>query len=89
MSEYREHDYAVVELCMKIHESFTGSGDPLSDEDLRRCRSWLVWRLSDGWIAPKTPRQKLFDDVVRSMAMAAIDEANEELCIHGPTKDGT
>ena len=76
MSEYREHD--IVEVCMKIHGSFTGSGDAVHIEDMKTFRDWLAWRVADGWEA-STKGDKRFDHAVLTMARATIAEAETEM----------
>jgi len=73
MSERHRYMYALLDVCQLLHGDTSGSGDGLSDERARELEQWLAWRISDGW-EPSTARRAPFDDAVRALAAAALQE---------------
>ena len=71
-------EYAVLEVCGRIHGACCGTGDGLADDEARELFTWFFWRLHDGW-REEHNRWSPYEDAVRMLGLAALEELNIEL----------
>lgn len=65
--------FTLPELCMHLHTSLWGAGDPWPDEDRTKVVAYLRQRLRD-WRPSASFKWTLFDESVRLMVLAVLHE---------------
>lgn len=76
----REDRYvtSIYDACAALHSDVCGSGDPLSLHQFIELTDWLKMRI-DSWTPSVPSESKRYDDCVKSLAEAALAEANDKL----------
>lgn len=69
----RDYSVDIAKTCARIHAAFTGSGDPIFEDELKKCASQLVTRLSR-WHSSKHGER--YDNAMKELLTAALEEAN-------------
>jgi hypothetical protein len=65
----------VLDLCLRLRMACNGSADPISIQEMHEALSFLIRRLVH-W-TPSPPTAKRFDNCVRQLMCAAIDEVEQ------------
>jgi hypothetical protein len=74
----RDYSKSILEEVQKLHGAVRGTGDSLPDERLLEIVQWLETQVEIEWI-PSTECSRVYDDAVRELARAAIEEGKREL----------
>jgi len=77
MKQYTDGDryvHSILDVCVELHSSLTGSGEPLSDDQITSLADWLVWRITDGWLPTYSDQlaRRRYDNGVRNLARATL-----------------
>jgi len=64
----------LVDWCIELHMSITGTSDALTDDEIDRLTAWIEARVETHWRSSR-PSARGFDDAVRAMGRAAVVEA--------------
>lgn len=67
-SEYKPHQFSVIETANQLAMFAHGSGDC---NDSLLLRQWLEWRITDGW-AVGNPAHESYDRAVKNLAIEAL-----------------
>jgi len=78
-----KHELPVLRACEIAHGHYTGSGDSLSDDEVRDLLVWLRRRIGEEWDA-SPPRSSAYDAAVRALAAQAIMDLVDSLSPSGP-----
>jgi hypothetical protein len=73
--KYNKYQFSILAICEKLHMSQSGAGDRLTKEETLDLKTWLNERLID-W--HDTPQSALYDNVVRTLIIATIQERELE-----------
>lgn len=86
--------YSVIETCLAIYGSMSGTGDPMTEVESQVLLDWLRWRVGDGWVEHSLLGWEPYESAIRSMAqkllkaMDADDWAVETAALHGHVLTG-
>lgn len=78
MTDFPAYEHSVLDVCQRLHGHACGSGDTLPEHELHKLREWLRLRITEHWRAPAGERCARYDNLVRRLAMAALDETKED-----------